>query len=66
MKTSLLKLNAGTGMGVGAITVAFVALIVQLVTHDSDIWTWAIPVGIAVGLAVGAGAQQISRKDKGK
>jgi len=57
------KLNAGTGMALGVFTAAVIALIVNLVTGNSDIWVWAIPVGIAVGLAIGAG-QQNKEKEK--
>ncbi len=66
MKRSLFQLNAGTGMALGAIAAAIVALIVQIATHDAAIWTWAIPVGIAVGLAIGAGARRQSSKGPGR
>ena len=56
MSSKFFQLNAGTGMAIGAIVAAIIALVVQLITHDSSVWTWAIPVGIAVGLALGAGA----------
>jgi hypothetical protein len=56
MKSKLFQLNAGTGMALGAIVAAIIALVVQLITHESSVWTWAVPVGIAVGLAIGAGA----------
>lgn len=49
-----MKLNAGTGMGLGAVIAAVVALVVSAVTGDQAIWSWAIPVGVAVGLAVGS------------
>lgn len=49
------ELNAGTGMALGAILAAVVALLVNLVTGDTSIWAWAIPLGIALGVAVGAG-----------
>jgi hypothetical protein len=49
------KWNAGTGMGAGAIGGALVALLVSSVTGDASIWSWAVPVGLAVGLAIGAG-----------
>ena len=50
------KLNAGIGMVAGVLVGALVALIVNLVTGNSFIWSWAIPVGLACGLAIGAGA----------
>jgi hypothetical protein len=54
------RLTAGKGMALGAVLAALVALVVYLVTGNAAIWVWAIPVGIAVGLAVGAGAAQRS------
>lgn len=45
----------GLGMALGAVVSALVALIVSSLTGDAAIWSWAIPVGVAVGLAVGAG-----------
>lgn len=64
MKSKFFQLNAGTGMALGAIIAAIIALVVQLITHDSSVWTWAIPVGVAVGLAIGAGAAaRTSRTD---
>lgn len=50
-----LELNAGTGMVLGIFIGAAIALLVQLITGDGLIWSWAIPVGLACGLAVGAG-----------
>jgi ABC-type dipeptide/oligopeptide/nickel transport system permease component len=47
------QLNLGTGMALGAIMAAIVSLIVQLITNDIFIWTWAIPVGIAIGMQMG-------------
>ena len=49
-----LQLNAGTGMALGALLGALVALIVSAVTGDQTVWSWAIPVGLASGLAIGA------------
>ncbi len=64
MSSKFFQLNAGTGMALGAIVAAIIALVVQLITHDSSVWTWATPVGIAVGLAIGAGAAaRTSRTD---
>jgi hypothetical protein len=51
------ELNAGTGMVAGVFVAALVALVVSMITGDDAVWTWAIPVGIAVGLAIGAGRQ---------
>ncbi len=56
MRSGMLKLNAGTGMALGAISAAVVALIVHLLTGSAAIWSWALPVGIAAGLAIGVGA----------
>ncbi len=52
----LLKLNAGSGMAIGVLVGAIVALLINLFTGNSFIWSWAIPVGLACGLAIGAGA----------
>ena len=49
------ELNAGTGMALGALCAAVIALLVNMIMGSSAVWSWAIPVGIAVGLAVGAG-----------
>lgn len=46
--------NAGTGMVAGVIIGVVVALIVSVTMGDDAVWSWAIPVGVAVGLAVGA------------
>jgi len=66
MRSSLLRLNAGAGMALGAIIAALIALVVQLTTGDAGIWGWAIPVGVAVGLAIGASAgAKKQRADRG-
>jgi hypothetical protein len=57
MKRRRFTLNAGTGMTLGVIGGALVALLIGAITGD-DIWVWAIPVGLAVGLAIGAGARR--------
>ena len=49
------QLNAGTGMALGALGGAIIALVVNMVSSDSSVWIWAIPVGLGVGLALGAG-----------
>ena len=49
-----IKLNAGKGMVMGILIGTAVALLVQLITGDSSVWNWAIPVGLACGLASGA------------
>jgi hypothetical protein len=51
-----LKLNTGTGMVMGILVSAAIALLVGFITGDSSVWSWAIPVGLACGLAIGAGA----------
>lgn len=53
-----LHLNAGTGMVAGIFVAALIALLVSTVTGDNAVWSWAIPVGVAVGLAIGAGRQR--------
>ena len=58
------ELNAGTGMSAGVLIGAAVALLVSLVTGDNFIWSWAIPVGLASGLAVGAGAANSGKEDQ--
>lgn len=45
----------GYGIALGAVGGALVALGVSLITRNDDVWAWTIPVGIAVGLAIGAG-----------
>ena len=45
--------SAGKGMAVGAGIAAFIALVVQFSTGDANVWTWVVPVGIAIGLAIG-------------
>jgi threonine/homoserine efflux transporter RhtA len=52
------RLNPGTGMAGGVIIAALIALLVSALTGDQSIWAWAIPVGLAVGLAVGAGSDK--------
>lgn len=54
---SKLQLNAGTGMAGGVIIGALIALVVSAIIGDQSVWAWAIPVGLAVGLAVGVGNQ---------
>lgn len=48
--------TAGIGMAVGAVAGAIVALVVQLATGDPRVWAYAIPIGVAAGVAIGAGA----------
>ena len=62
---SKLQLNAGTGMALGALIGALVAWIVSSVTGDQAVWSWAVPVGLASGLAIGAGRQSRSNNAKG-
>ncbi len=50
--------NAGTGMTAGVIVGALVALVVNVVTGNADVWAWAIPVGLASGLAISSGKAQ--------
>jgi hypothetical protein len=58
-----LQLNAGTGMALGVITAALISILINAITSSSDIWAWAIPVGIASGLAIGAGATASKPKE---
>lgn len=53
--------NAGAGMAAGTLIGAFVALLVSSLTGDQSIWSWAIPAGLASGLAVGAGRERTSK-----
>lgn len=55
MKRTKLQLNAGTGMALGVAVATLIALAVSLITGNHAVWNWAIPVGLAVGLAIGAG-----------
>ena len=43
-------------MGMGTLISAAIALIVQVLTGNGSIWSWAIPVGLATGLAIGVSA----------
>ena len=54
-KETRFQLNAGNGMVLGIFVAVLVAVLVNVLAGDSSIWSWAIPVGIASGLAVGAG-----------
>jgi hypothetical protein len=51
-------MNAGKGMTLGVLIAAVIAFAISTVTDDQTIWSWAIPVGIAVGLAIGAGGKR--------
>lgn len=55
MKKPHFTLNAGTGMAFGVVAGALIAVLVSIVTGDNSVWSWAIPVGMATGLAVGVG-----------
>jgi hypothetical protein len=57
-KQSRLQINAGTGMALGAILGGLIALVVSAITGDQSVWSWAVPVGLATGLAIGAGRQR--------
>jgi len=52
------QLNPATGMAMGAIVAALISIVVQLTTNDSFIWTWSIPIGIAIGLPIGIAAKK--------
>jgi uncharacterized transporter YbjL len=52
------ELNAGTGIALGVIGGALLAVLVMAMTGDADIWVWAIPLGAAVGVAIGASASR--------
>jgi uncharacterized transporter YbjL len=52
------ELNAGTGIALGVIGGALLAVLVMALTGNSDVWVWAIPVGAAAGVAAGAGASR--------
>ena len=49
------KLTPGKGMVLGVLFSAAIALIVHIITGDAFVWSWATPVGLATGLAIGAG-----------
>ena len=53
--------NPGTGMTAGVFVGAIVALLVSAITGDQSVWSWANPVGLAGGLAIGAGRERRSR-----
>ncbi len=54
--------NAGTGMVAGILIGAMIALAVSTITGDQSTWYWAIPFGLATGLAIGAGKQNRSNR----
>lgn len=59
------KLAAGTGMAMGVLISAAMALVVQVITGDGSVWSWAIPVGLATGLAIGtAGTKKNNSETK--
>lgn len=56
------ELNGGTGMVLGILIGAAAALIIESITGDNSIWSWAIPVGLACGLAIGSGRSNAAAK----
>lgn len=58
MEKKRFELNAGTGIALGVIGGALLAVLVMAITGNTDIWVWAIPVGAAVGVAIGASASR--------
>ena len=66
----LFELNMGTGTALGVTIASLIAFVVSLITGDDTVWTWAVPLGIAVGAAIGAGGdnqrkQEASQKENG-
>jgi MFS family permease len=61
-KQAGLNWNAGTGMVAGILIGAMIALAVSAMTGDQSIWNWAIPFGLATGLAIVTGKQNRSNK----
>lgn len=61
-KQSKFQLNAGTGMVLGTLVGALIALLVSTVTGDQTVWSWAVPAGLASGLAIGAGRARGSKE----
>lgn len=61
-----LTLNAGTGMALGALGAVLVGFLVQAVTGDRSIWQWIMPIGIAMGVALGAGHERMQDEAGGK
>lgn len=55
MSNKTFQLNAGTGMTLGIISAVLISLLVSAITGNNEIWNWSIPVGLAMGLAIGAG-----------
>jgi MFS family permease len=62
-KQAGLNWNAGTGMVAGILIGAMIGLAVSAITGDKSAWNWAIPFGLATGLAIGAGKQDGSNRD---
>jgi uncharacterized membrane protein YoaK (UPF0700 family) len=52
------QFTVGKGIAFGVIGGAILAVLVSAFTGDASIWVWAIPVGVAVGVAIGAGLSQ--------
>jgi hypothetical protein len=52
------ELNAGTGIALGVIGGALLAVLVMALTGIRAVWVWALPVGAAAGVAIGASASR--------
>jgi len=57
------QLNQATGMAMGAIVAALISMVVQVITKNSFIWIWSIPIGIAAGFPIGITAKKKRRSN---
>lgn len=55
--------HVGQGMVIGILISTLIALIVNLITGDSSVWTYMIPIGVAMGAAIGAGQAKQAAPD---
>ena len=63
MASKFFKFNAGTGMVYGIVLATILALVVQHFTKDSSIWIWILPIGVAVGFAIGVSVSTLNLKE---
>lgn len=55
--------NVGKGMALGTAIATVIALVVQVTTGDGAVWAYVIPIGVAMGAAIGAGATAKPREE---
>lgn len=62
-KNAQLRTDMGRGMAMGIAAMVLVSILVNWTTGDDSIWSWSIPVGVAIGTAIGAGMYQTHSKE---